>query len=69
MVCLGTVLIDYDDAGNVYLKRFWGGSDDGIMYHIHEKNGVHRHVVFSQNDMLRLCSAFIGSLVGDVDDD
>ena len=66
---MGTELIDDLDAGNVLFKRYWGGTDDGVMYQITEKNAVVKYVNLSQMDMLRLCGSFINSLIGgDLDD-
>jgi len=60
---MGTELISHDDAGNVYMKRFWGGEDRGVMYCLFEKNRHSHHVDFSKNDLLRICSAFMVSII------
>ena len=66
---MSTSLIDDSNTGEVLLNSFWGGKAAGLMYQITEKYGKGRYVQFSKNDMLRLCSSFIDSLVGgDLDD-
>lgn len=65
---MSTDLIDYLDEGNVSLTRYWGGKDCGMMYQLTEKNGVRSFVSFNRDDMLRLCNAFIASLIGTEED-
>ena len=70
---MGTQLISYEDCEeknlNVLLKRYWGGTDNGIMYQISEKNAPFHYVNISQHDLHHICIEFIKHIEDFKDDD
>jgi len=62
---MGTELIGYEDKDcNILLKRYWGGTDRGVMYQITMKDGD-SFVSLNHQDMIMLCHRFLGSILND----
>lgn len=64
---MGTNIVGYEEAEednlNFLLKRFWGGSDRGVMYQVTEINAPFRYVQLSEYEMMTLCSVYLKAYV------
>lgn len=69
---MGTNIVGYEEAEernmNFLLKRFWGGTDQGVMYQVTEINAPYRYVQLSEREMLYMCSQFMSCFTLEEDD-
>ena len=69
---MGTNIISYDDIENtgmnVLLKRYWGGSDDGTMCQISEKNVPFKHINISDKELMFVIYMYLKHLYDEIQD-